>query len=222
MTLGDAISAFRKEHGMSMDGFSEVSGISKAYISMLEKNQTQRGTPPTPSIDIYRNAAKGMGISLEKLIRMVDDVISVSKNSDIDTIPPGFSPPPETYKVPRIGTIACGEPILAEENIEGYEDVPSNIHCDFTLRCKGDSMINARIFDGDIVYIRQQDEVESGEIAAVLIDGTEATLKRVRIFEDHIILEPENPMYKPLVFWGEEMNRVRIIGKATHFMSEVI
>ena len=83
-------------------------------------------------------------------------------------------------------------------------------------------MINARIFDGDIVYIRQQDEVESGEIAAVLIDGTEATLKRVRIFEDHIILEPENPMYKPLVFWGEEMNRVRIIGKATHFMSEVV
>ena len=86
--------------------------------------------------------------------------------------------------------------------------------------CSSD--LNARIFDGDIVYIRQQDEVESGEIAAVLIDGTEATLKRVRIFEDHIILEPENPMYKPLVFWGDEMNRVRIIGKATHFMSEVV
>lgn len=222
MTLGDAISAFRKERGMSMDGFSEASGISKAYISMLEKNQTQRGTPPTPSIDIYRNAAKGMGISLEKLIRMVDDVISVSKNSDIDTIPPGFSPPPETYKVPRIGTIACGEPVLAEENIEGYDYAPGYVHCDFTLRCKGDSMINARIFDGDIVYIRQQQDVESGEIAAVLIDNDEATLKRVRIFDDHIILEPENPMYKPLVFWGDEMNRVRIIGKATHFMSEVV
>ena len=83
-------------------------------------------------------------------------------------------------------------------------------------------MINARIFDGDIVYIRQQQDVESGEIAAVLIDNDEATLKRVRIFDDHIILEPENPMYKPLVFWGDEMNRVRIIGKATHFMSEVV
>lgn len=222
MTLGDAISAFRKERGMSMDGFSEASGISKAYISMLEKNQTQRGTPPTPSIDIYRNAAKGMGLSLETLIRMVDDVISVGQRDSLDIIPPGFSPPPETYRVPSIGTIACGEPILAEENIEGYEEVPSNIHCDFTLRCKGDSMINARIFDGDLVYIRQQDEVESGEIAAVLIDGNEATLKRVRIFDDHIILEPENPTNKPLVFGEDEMNRVKIIGKATYFTSEII
>ena len=63
--------------------------------------------------------------------------------------------------------------------------------------------------------------MENGEIAAVLIDSEEATLKRVKIFDDHIVLEPENPMYKPLVFWGEEMNSVRILGKATHFISKV-
>ena len=81
-------------------------------------------------------------------------------------------------------------------------------------------MINARIFDGDVVYIRQQDTVENGEIAAVLIDN-EATLKRVRLFDDHLSLEPENPMYKPFVYWNEEMNSVRILGKAVAFTSAV-
>lgn len=232
MTLGDMIKTYRSEHHLSQDAIAQRTGLSKAYISILERNiNPSTGRPPEPTIKTIGLIADAINRDFDSVVSNLDPdiVISLQEQAPMafsltgkQEIPPGFSPPPETYKVPRIGTIACGEPILAEENIEGYEDVPSNIHCDFTLRCKGDSMINARIFDGDIVYIRQQDEVESGEIAAVLIDGTEATLKRVRIFEDHIILEPENPMYKPLVFWGEEMNRVRIIGKATHFMSEVI
>lgn len=127
---------------------------------------------------------------------------------------------PKMVKKPRLGTIACGEHILAVENIETYDLVPEDIPCDFTLKCKGDSMINARIFDGDIVYIRQQDIVEDNEIAAVLIDD-DATLKRVRIFGDHVVLEPANPMYQPLVFWGEDMNRMRILGKAVAFLSLV-
>jgi repressor LexA len=81
-------------------------------------------------------------------------------------------------------------------------------------------MINARIFDGDIVYIRQQDTVDNGQIAAVLIDS-EATLKRVKLYEDHISLEPENPQYRPIVLWGEEMNSVHIIGKAVAFTSAI-
>lgn len=132
-----------------------------------------------------------------------------------------ITPMPKTYSVPRLGVIACGEPILAEQNIECYDAVPDYIKCDFTLVCKGDSMINARIFDGDIVCVKQQSIVESGAIAAVLIGDDEATLKRVHLYEDHIVLEPENPMYKPLVFWGEDMNNVRILGKATHFISVV-
>lgn len=140
--------------------------------------------------------------------------------SDDLTLVANIIPMPETRKIPLVGAIACGEPILAEENIEDYISIPKEIHGDFALTCKGDSMINARIFDGDIVYIRQQDTVENGEIAAVLIDG-EATLKRVRLFDDHIILEPENPMYKPLSFWNEEMNTIRILGKAVAFTSAV-
>lgn len=130
-------------------------------------------------------------------------------------------PMPKMQKIPLLGTIACGEPILAEANLEGDVDVPDHIHADFALRCKGDSMINARIFDGDVVYIRQQDTVDDGEIAAVLIDD-EATLKRVRRFPDHVSLEPENPKFKPLVFWNEEASTVRILGKAVAFTSSIL
>lgn len=137
-----------------------------------------------------------------------------------DTIPLNIIPMPQTRKIPLLGTIACGEPITAVENIEEYISIPKDISGDFALTCKGDSMINARIFDGDIVYIRQQPTVDNGEIAAVLIDD-EATLKRVRLFDDHISLEPENPMYKPLVYWNEEMNTVRILGKAVAFTSAI-
>ena len=111
----------------------------------------------------------------------------------------GVLPLPETKKRPRLGTIACGEPILAQENIEDYDDVPNDIKCDFTLLCKGDSMIDARIHDGDVVYIRQQPSVENGEIAAVLI-GDEATLKRVFVYDDKVVLQPANPAYSPLVY----------------------
>lgn len=104
--------------------------------------------------------------------------------------------------------------------IEQYVNCPKNIRADFALTCKGDSMINARIFDGDIVYIRQQKTVDNGEIAAVMVEG-EATLKRVRLFQDHLVLEPENPLYKPFVYWNDEMQSVQIIGKAVAFTSTV-
>ena len=135
-------------------------------------------------------------------------------------LPTNIIPMPKTYKGPLIGTIACGQPILALEENDEVVVVPENIKADFALCCKGDSMINARIFDGDIVYIRKQPEVETGEIAAVRI-GDEATLKRVRLYPDKIILEPANPMYEPLVYRGEELNDIEILGKAVAFTSIV-
>lgn len=138
----------------------------------------------------------------------------------LSVLPSNILPMPHTRRVPRLGQIACGTPITAEENFDGFDDVPEWVRCDFTLTCKGDSMINARIYDGDIVCIRRQDTVETGEIAAVLVDS-EATLKRVRLFDDHIVLEAENPTFRPLAYWGEEMSNVHIIGKATHFISAI-
>jgi len=127
----------------------------------------------------------------------------------------------ETRKIPILGKIACGEPVFAEENIEGYTELDNRYKADFALICKGDSMINARIFHGDIVYIRSQPSVENGEIAAVLI-GEETTLKRVYKYPSRIELRPENPIFEVLNYEGKEMNDIRIIGKAVSFLSNII
>lgn len=137
-----------------------------------------------------------------------------------DKLPDNILPMPKMNQIPLVGTIACGTPILAVENIDDYVDIPEHVRADFALRCKGDSMINARIFDGDIVYIRKQETVNDKEIAAVLL-GEEATLKRVKLFADHITLEAANPMVEPITCWREEMNEVRILGKAVAFTSAV-
>lgn len=132
-------------------------------------------------------------------------------------IPDGFLPPPETAKRPRLGAISCGEPIMSEENFDGYDDVPTAVRCDFTLIAQGDSMTGAGIFDGDIVYIKQQPIVENGEIAAVLVNGCEKLLKRVYFTKNSVVLQAENPAYPPLTFSLDDMNNVQIIGKATGF-----
>ena len=133
------------------------------------------------------------------------------KMSD-DSVPPGFEPLPEMESVPLVGRIACGQPITAEENLEGYVSIPAAWHATFTLKCCGDSM-EPRINDGDLVAIRKDVQVENGQIAAVRI-GDEATLKHLYFHEDYIELRPENPVYSSIIRRKEEMNDVTIEGKA--------
>lgn len=218
MNLGNLIIEYRNNHDLSQRQFANLCGLSNGYISILEKGiNPNTGKPVTPTLPQYQKLASGMGLSLSELFEQIDDM-----PVDIGTIIPQIIiPMPEMRKAPLLGSIACGAPILAEEHIEDYVDIPKHIIADFALTCKGDSMINARIFDGDIVYIRQQDTVQNGEIAAVLTDSGEATLKRVRFHDDRIILEPANPLYDPLVFRGEEINTIRILGKAVAFTSAV-
>lgn len=195
----------RKAIGLSAERVAEILGVSPATIYRYENGDIEK--VPGDRLDPI---AKALQTTPAYLMGWEND----------PTLPLNVIPMPETRKVPLLGAIACGKPIPAEENIEDYVNIPKDLAGDFALTCKGDSMINARIFSGDIVYIRQQDTVENGEIAAVLI-GDEATLKRVRLFDDHISLEPENPQYRPIVLWGEEMNTVRILGKAVAFTSAV-
>lgn len=126
----------------------------------------------------------------------------------------------ETQEVPLVGAIAAGQPIFAHEDFECYVEAGANIRWDFALRVKGDSMINARIFCGDIVFIRQQPDVDNGQIAAVMIDE-EATLKRVYKYPDMLVLRSENPNFPELVYKGEELEYVRILGKAVAFQAYV-
>ena len=137
----------------------------------------------------------------------------VGKYEDLrGAVPAGFQPLPKMRKVPRVGRIACGDPILAEENIEDYDATPEEWHADFTLLCRGDSM-EPKIKDGDVVAIRTQPQVENGEIAAVRI-GDEATLKRVYCNGSTVILQAENPTFPPLVYSGQEAEDIHIEGKA--------
>lgn len=207
MTTGQRMKNRRKAIGLSAEKVAEILGVSPATIYRYENG------------DIEKVPGDRLG-PIASALQTTPAYLMGWTDGDRDALPANVIPMPEMRKIPLVGTIACGEPILAEENIEEYISIPKHIKADFALTCKGDSMINARIFDGDVVYIRQQDTVENGEIAAVLIDN-EATLKRVRLFDDHISLEPENPMYKPFVYWNEEMNSVRILGKAVAFTSAV-
>ena len=206
--FSDRLRALRTGRGLSQMDFAKQIRISKSSVNMYERGERE------PSFETLEAIADYFNVDMDYLLGKSD---TVRKSPVISS---NIIPMPEMRKIPLIGSIACGAPIFAEEHIEEYIDIPRHIHADFALTCKGDSMINARIFDGDMVYIRQQHTVENGEIAAVLIDG-EATLKRVQIFDDHISLEPENPQYRPFVYWGEEMNTIRILGKAVAFTSAI-
>ena len=199
MSLGQNIRLFREKMGMSQEELAKKLGYKdRSTIAKIENNVN----------DITQSKI----VAIAKVLQTTPAALmGWEQTKPSSQLPSNIIPMPEMRKIPLVGTIACGEPILAAGNIEEYISIPKDLAGDFALRCKGDSMINARIFDGDIVYIRQQNTVENGEIAAVLIDN-EATLKRVKLFDDHIVLEPENPMYKPLSYWGEDMNTVRILG----------
>lgn len=203
MTTGERMKERRKELGFSAEYVAEKLGVSPATIYRYERGDIEKmpGNILEP---------------ISKILRTTPAYLMGWEESSPDNILPF----PRMNAVPLIGTIACGEPILAEENIEGQVDMPEHVRADFALRCQGDSMINARIYDGDIVYIKQQPTVEDGQIAAVLIDN-EATLKRVHLFPDHVVLEPENPQYRPIVYWENDMNSVRILGLAVAFTSAV-
>ena len=217
MTLGEIIKNYRSEHQMSMDAFAEKSGISKAYISLLEKNQHPKtGKPIAPSIQSIKQAADGMGMDFNILFRMIEGNVDLSS-----TIPAFPNITPITRKsFPLFDGIAAGEPRLMPDGVTLYVDATVDVQADYVLKVHGDSMIGARINDGDYVFIRQQPEVENGEIAAVAI-GDEATLKRFYKYGDVVVLRGENPEFKELTFSGEQLGQVRILGKAVAFQSDV-
>ena len=144
----------------------------------------------------------------------IRDALRLQQERDA-TIPAGFEPLPEMTTIPLVGSIACGTPITAEENIEARIGIPAAWNADFALTCKGDSM-EPRYQDGDIVCIRCQPEVENGQIAAVRI-GEEATLKRFYQEGDTVTLVPVNPTYMPLVYRGTELSDIQIEGRVVGF-----
>lgn len=200
MTTGERIRQLRIEKDMTQEMLGEKIGVKKAAIYKYEN-----GLVVNLKRDIIEKLANVLEVSPSYLMGL----------DDIKDVPQGFQPVPSMKKIPRVGRIACGTPILAEENVEEYDSVPEHWKADFTLICVGDSMV-PKIQDGDLVAIKQQETVENGQIAAVLIDN-EATLKRVYVYPDKLILRPENPNYEPIVIMNGESSNIRIEGRAVGF-----
>lgn len=216
MTLSELMKQYRKEHRLSARAFARQAGFSNAYISLLENDRIQ-----SPSLEALNAVAKAMGMSLDTMLRTIEDMdVSLSKEPDVMDMIKNAVPMPEMNRVPMLGSVACGEPIYADEQYGEYYSVDSSIHADFCLKAQGDSMINARIYDGDVVFIHQQPDVENGQIAAVLIDD-EATLKYFYRYGDMVVLRPANPAYKEMTYTKDELNSIRVLGRAVAFQSSL-
>ena len=199
--MSNKIKELRKARHMTQTELGDILGVGKSAISKYEKGRVENLKRST-----IAEMAKLFSVSPSYLLGWED-------------VPSGFDPLPQMRTVPVIGEIACGVPALAEQNHIGSAAVPEGVSADFALICRGDSMINARINNGDIVFIRRQPMVENNQIAAVRI-GTEATLKRVRFVGGKVVLWPENPAYEPIMV-TEDMD-VEIMGLAVCFFSQVI
>ena len=197
----------REEKGLSQYTFADAFGVSQSTVGNWESGVRRPNVETTKKIAAFFDVTVAylLGEDTEKRAATPSNIFPITKK-----------------RFPLLGEIACGKPIYAEENRESYVVSGTDMQADFCLRAKGDSMIGARIYDGDIVFIKEMPIVANGEIAAVII-GDEATLKRVYFYPDKskLVLNAENPKYEPLVYIGEELNEVRILGKAVAFQSDV-
>ncbi len=195
-----------------MDKFVEL--YNQKYDAKMNKSTLSRyeNGLQEPIYTVVVNIANFFGIS-------VDYISGGTNTPNVDYEKLGLRPI-QLKKIPMLGEIACGQPIYANEVYETFIEASSDIKADFCLVAKGDSMINARIFDGDVVFIKSQPDVDNGEIAAVIIND-EATLKRVYKYPNRIELRPENPTHPVQDYEGEKLNEIRILGKAVAFQSYI-
>lgn len=217
MTMGDRIRKARLEKGLSQAELAELLGYKSR--SSINKIEVEGRDIPRSSIVKF---AQVLGVTPSYLMGWEDD--KTDSLDDLDDLASKYSNIKriQKKKFPLLGEIACGEPIYADEDKESFIMADMDIDADFCLTAKGDSMINARIYDGDIVFIKKMPIVANGDIAAVIIDD-EATLKRVYYYpeKNKLVLQAENPKYEPFVYLNEELEQIRILGKAVYFMSEL-
>ena len=211
MELNEKIKHLREKGNMTLQDLAQKVGVSASTILRYET-----GNIKNLRRDKIKNLADALNTTPAYLMGWEDEKKEdeIYKYKNIHPI--------ELKKFPLLGEIACGEPVFCVEDRESYVLAGADIKADFCLKAKGDSMINARILDGDIVFIREQQSVENGEIAAVIIDD-EATLKRVYYDKSNNYLQliAENPKYSPMVYTNEQLETIRILGKAIAFQSDV-
>ena len=210
MFLGEIIKKYRKKNNLSLRAFASKCGLSYTYISMLEKNIDYRtGKPIAPTLDSVKYISNAMNIPIDDLLKMLDDEQEFKLNEDVL--------PNNLNVIPILGTVKAGYDWLAEENVVDYvtlkENIP-NIKEYYALKITGDSMLPL-LSEGDLVIVHDQDDVESGQTAVILINGEEATVKKVVKTNEGIELHSMNPYYPVKKFTYEDMKSipVKIIGR---------
>ena len=201
MDIGDYIKGRRIELGLTQENLAKSIGVSKSAISRYESNDIS-------NMGIDKAQAMAKALQIDPMVLLTGDT-DYNKDNNIILLN-------KVKRIPILGSTACGEPILAEENFEGYFAVDSLIKADFALYAKGDSMVDAGIYNGDLCFIKQQPTVENGEIAVVYMEG-ESTLKRIYKEEGAIILKAENKNYSPKIVKGD----VKILGKLVGYYHKV-
>ena len=209
--FGDILKDLRKQEKLSQAELAEILGISKSAVGMYEQNKRS-----PHSDDLLKRIAGHFGVTIDYLKGYSAGLTSL----DFERFGIGKI---HKKSFPMLGKIACGEPIMCEQDYETVVEASGDISADFCVTAQGDSMINARILDGDTVFVREQSMVENGEIAVVIVNDDEVTLKRFYYYPENqrVILQAENPKYQPMVFDGEQLSHIRILGKAVAFTSRI-
>ncbi len=199
MRIGLYVKQYRERHKLSMQEFADKAALSKGYISMLEKGKhPQNNREIIPSIETVNKIANAMNLSIDELLAKIDgnQKIDISHERPL----PSNIITPSAHAVPILGTICAGSGVYCEENFEGYFFVDRTIKADYCLKVKGNSMIDAGIYDGDVAFIRKEFDYEDGEIYAVCWGAEEsASLKKLYKVDNRIMLQPCNAEYSAIL-----------------------
>lgn len=225
--IGERIKDTRKSMGKTLEDIASEIGVAKSTIQRYEAGRIDKIKLPVISAiaDVLGvNDAWLIGKSDKKHLTDADRFWSFAQAYNATHFPSSIKPATvTTYDL--LGEVACGEPIIADRKYEVYSN-GDRVNANAVVVAKGDSMIGARIYDGDIVFIRYQETVENGEVAAVLVESLEThdweiVLKRFYRYDNVVILHSENPSYKDIELRGEDRRRFRILGKAVAFQSDI-
>lgn len=200
MSIGEKLKNQRLSLGMTLEEVGQAVGVGKSTVRKWENGMIK---------DMGRDKIAALSAVLRiNPVELIDSTYTKVEN--------------EIKRVPVLGFIAAGRPIFAEQNIDAYLSLPDAWDVDYALRVKGDSMIDAGIADGSIVLCKSCSDVNDSEIAVCLVDGEEATLKRIKRYANVLVLHPENSRHKDIIFEGRYRSQVKIIGKAVKIVKDVI
>lgn len=231
MLLGDIIKQYREEHQMSLQNFADLIGTSRSYIHMLEKNiNPSTNKPISPSIETLKLLANAMNMDLDFLLKQLNEEQNIYLDEEeykkqFKQESNAFPITDTPINVPVVGKISAGLPVLAVENIEGYEFAPSSYiktgYEYFYLRVQGNSM-NLKFNEGDIVLVQRQDILENDEIGVILVDSMDATVKKYKYENGLVILSPmsTDPQHTVQIYNPKDIE-IRIIGKVVSYQGKI-